>query len=97
MEFDTKLGKILAEKGVSIYWLSLATHIPYKTLHDLVRGKTKINKTSFENIYKISVVIEEEIDEIIDFENIAELKDYYRLKKLRHESCQGMNDRKGEL
>lgn len=70
------LDEILKQKNISIYQLSKKSGIPYTTISELVRGKTRIEKCSAETIYHLSRVlgvsmeslISDSIENRLDFE-----------------------------
>ena len=48
------LKDLLDEKKLSLYQCSKLSGIPYTTLSEVVRGKTKLSKCSAETVLKLS-------------------------------------------
>lgn len=59
------LEKILKEKNISIYQCAKLSGIPYTTLSELVRGKTKIGKCSAEVVYKLAKILNVSMEELM--------------------------------
>ena len=59
------LRKILKEKNMSIYRCASLSGIPYKTLSEVIRGKTKIEKCSAETVYRLALVLGVSMEELI--------------------------------
>lgn len=59
------LEKILKEKNMSIYQCSKLSGIPYTTLSELVRGKTKIEKCSAEVVYKLAKILNVSMEDLM--------------------------------
>ena len=49
-----ELMSLLKEKQLSVYQCAKESHIPYTTLSDMVKGKTRIEKCTIETIYKLA-------------------------------------------
>ncbi len=49
-----EINKLLQEKGLTKYRLSVLSGVPHATLSDLCNGKTSIGKCSVETIYKLA-------------------------------------------
>ena len=60
------LKKHFVESGMTMYQLSAKTGVPYTTINKLIHDSLDINKVSAEAIYKISVVLETSIPEILN-------------------------------
>ena len=60
------LQKILKEKNMSIYECSKLTGIPYTTLSEMVRGKTRIEKCSAETVFKIAKLFNTTVEKLIE-------------------------------
>ena len=58
--------QILEQKNMSMYRLSKNTGIPYATIRDLCKGKSKIEKCNVETVYKISKELNITIEELLD-------------------------------
>lgn len=59
------LDAILKEKNMSIYKCAKLSGIPYTTLSEVVRGKTRLEKCSVEVVYKLSLALNISIEELI--------------------------------
>lgn len=68
-----ELVTILKNKGISVYRCSKESNVPYTTLLDIVKGKTKIEKCTAETVYKLAKVLniamEELLEEYLEGEN----------------------------
>ena len=51
---EMKLMSLLKEKQLSVYQCAKESHVPYTTLSDMVKGKTRIEKCTVETIYKLA-------------------------------------------
>ncbi len=49
-----KLMSLLKERQLSVYQCAKESHVPYTTLSDIVKGKTRIEKCTAETIYKLA-------------------------------------------
>lgn len=58
--------KHLVKSGMTMYQLSAKTGIPYTTINKLIHDRLDINKVSVEAIYKISVVLETPIPDLLN-------------------------------
>ena len=45
---------LLDKRNMTKYWLAVEAGVPYATLNDICRGKTKLEKCSAETVYKIA-------------------------------------------
>lgn len=59
------LEAILKQKNISMYQCAKLSGIPYTTLSELIRGKTRIEKCSAETIYRLSRVLGVSMEDII--------------------------------
>lgn len=62
---DTMLEAILKERNMSMYQCAKLSGIPYTTVSELVRGKTKIEKCSAETVYRLSKILNVSMEDII--------------------------------
>lgn len=60
------LKDFIQEKNTSIYRLSKESGVPYATLSDIVRGKTKLERCSAETVYRISKVLGVSMETLIE-------------------------------
>lgn len=56
----------LEEKNMSVYQCSKLSGVPYTTMLELVKGKTKIKKCSAETVYKLSKILGTTVEELIE-------------------------------
>ena len=49
-----ELMSLLKEKQLSVYQCAKESHVPYSTLSDIVKGKTRIEKCTAETIYRLA-------------------------------------------
>ena len=61
-----KLQEYLKSKKINISDLTKLTGISYMTLSDLCKGRTGLEKTSSENLYKISKAVNVSMEELIE-------------------------------
>jgi plasmid maintenance system antidote protein VapI len=73
------LEAILKEKNMSIYQCAKLCDIPYTTLSEVVRGKTRIEKCSAEIVYKLSKVLDTPMETLIS--NGIELRSDFEIFK----------------
>ena len=69
---NDRLKKKIKETGKSIYKISQESGIPYTTLNELINDKKNINNKAAETVYKLSLYLNCNIDEILN--NIAFLE-----------------------
>ncbi len=70
------LKTILKERNLTMYQCAKLSGIPYTTLSEVVRGKTKIEKCSAETVYRLSKILNvsmedlmrDSLEERLDFE-----------------------------
>ena len=76
-----ELMNLLKERQLSVYQCAKESHVPYTTLSDIVKGKTRIEKCTAETIYKLArtlhVAMEELLEECFgENENVSDLRDF---------------------
>ena len=59
------LERILQENNMSIYKCAKLSGIPYTTLSEVVRGKTKLEKCSAEMVYRLSKVLNVSMESLV--------------------------------
>ena len=59
------LATVLKNKNMSIYRCAKQSGVPYTTLSEVVRGKTRIEKCSAETVYRLSKVLNLSMEELI--------------------------------
>lgn len=60
------LERLLAQKELSVYQCAKQSGIPYTTLLELVKGKTRIEKCSAETVYKLAKTLEVSMEELLE-------------------------------
>ena len=76
-----ELMSLLKEKQLSVYQCAKESHVPYSTLSDIVKGKTRIEKCTAETIYKLARTLHVTMEELLiecfrEDENVSSLKDF---------------------
>ena len=76
-----ELMNLLKEKQFSVYQCAKESHVPYTTLSDIVKGKTRIEKCTAETIYKLARTLHVTMEELLtecfrEDENAPNLKDF---------------------
>ena len=76
-----ELMSLLKERQLSVYQCAKESHVPYTTLSDIVKGKTRIEKCTVETIYKLARTLHVTMEELLtDFfnedENAPNLRDF---------------------
>ena len=76
-----KLMSLLKEKQLSVYQCAKESHVPYTTLSDIVKGKTRIEKCTAETIYKLAKTLHVTMEELLtecfkEDENAPNLRDF---------------------
>lgn len=56
----------LMENKMSVYQLAKASRLPYATVNDICRGKTRLEKCSAETLYKIAHALAVSMEELLD-------------------------------
>jgi len=65
------LEKLLKDKKMSVYKCSKQSGIPYTTLLEIVRGKTNIAKCTAEVVYKLSLVLDVSMEDLLSSSSLA--------------------------
>lgn len=60
-----ELNALLKQKNMSVYQCSRESKVPYTTLLDLVKGKTRIEKCAAETVYKIAKALGIAMEELL--------------------------------
>ena len=75
-----ELMSLLKEKQLSVYQCAKESHVPYTTLSDIVKEKTRIEKCTAETLYKLArtlnVTMEALLTECCREENAPNLRDF---------------------
>ena len=61
-----EINKLLQEKGLTKYRLSVLSGVPHATLSDLCNGKTSIGKCSVETIYKLAKTLGVSMETLVE-------------------------------
>ena len=80
-----ELMSLLKEKQLSVYQCAKESHVPYTTLSDIVKGKTRIEKCTAETIYKLARTLHVTMEELLtecfkEDENTSNLRDFEYIK-----------------
>ena len=59
------LDAMLKERNISMYQCAKLSGIPYTTLSEVVRGKTRLEKCSAETVYKLSKILNVSMEELL--------------------------------
>lgn len=62
---EMELMNLLKEKQLSVYQCAKESHVPYTTLSDIVKGKTRIEKCTAETIYKLARTLHLTMEELL--------------------------------
>ena len=78
---EMELMSLLKEKQLSVYQCAKESHVPYTTLSDIVKGKTRIEKCTAETIYKLARTLHVTMEELLEEcyredENAPNLRDF---------------------
>lgn len=78
---EMELMNLLKEKQLSVYQCAKESHVPYTTLSDIVKGKTRIEKCTAETIYKLASTLHLSMEELLtecfkEDENAPNLRDF---------------------
>ena len=78
---EMELMNLLKEKQLSVYQCAKESHVPYTTLSDIVKGKTRIEKCTAETIYKLARTLHLTVEELLtkcfkEDENAPNLRDF---------------------
>ena len=76
-----ELMSLLKEKQLSVYQCAKESHVPYTTLSDIVKGKTRIEKCTAETIYKLARTLHVTMEALlaecfIEDEDVPKLRDF---------------------
>lgn len=61
-----EINKLLQEKGMTKYRLSVLSGVPHATLSELCNGKTNIGKCSVETIYKLAKALGVSMETLVE-------------------------------
>lgn len=61
-----EINKLLQEKGLTKYRLSVLNGVPHATLSELCNGKTSIGKCSVETIYKLAKALGVSMETLVE-------------------------------
>ena len=61
-----EINKLLQEKGLTKYRLSVLSGVPHATLSELCNGKTSIGKCSVETIYKLAKALDVSMETLVE-------------------------------
>lgn len=53
-----RLNGLLRERQLSVYQCAKESNVPYTTLLDIVKGKTRIEKCTAETLYKLAKTLD---------------------------------------
>lgn len=76
-----KLTSLLREKQLSVYQCAKESSVPYTTLLDIVKGKTRIEKCTAETLYKLAKTLNVAMEELLaecfrENENTPDSRDF---------------------
>lgn len=60
------LEELLKEKNISVYQCAKQGRIPYTTLLEVVKGKTRIEKCTAETVYKLAKVLDVSMEILLE-------------------------------
>lgn len=60
-----ELRSLLKERQLSVYQCAKESHVPYTTLSDIVKGKTRIEKCTAETLYKLAKTLNVTMEELL--------------------------------
>ena len=60
-----ELASLLREKQLSVYQCAKESIVPYTTLLDIVKGKTRIEKCTAETLYKLAKTLNVAMEELL--------------------------------
>lgn len=61
-----ELAAILNKKNMSVYRCAKESNVPYTTLLDIVKGKTKIEKCTAETVYRLAKALNIAMEELLE-------------------------------
>lgn len=75
------LTSLLRERQLSVYQCAKESTVPYTTLLDIVRGKTRIEKCTAETLYKLATTLNVTMEELLaecfrENENTSDSRDF---------------------
>lgn len=59
------LAELLKEKNITMYRLSRMSGVPYTTVSDICSGKTRIEKSSAETVYRLSQALAVPMEDLL--------------------------------
>ena len=62
---EMKLTSLLQERQLSVYQCAKESTVPYTTLLDIVKGKTRIEKCTAETLYKLAKTLNVAMEELL--------------------------------
>ncbi len=76
-----ELMSLLKEKQLSVYQCAKESHVPYTTLSDIVKGKTRIEKCTAETLYKLAKTLNVAMEELLtecfkENEDTSDVRDF---------------------
>ena len=60
------INKLISERNLSLYKISKLSGIPYTTVNDICRGRTRLEKCSAETVYKLAKVLAVTMEELLE-------------------------------
>ena len=85
---DNMLEEMLKRKKMSVYQCSKLCGIPYTTMLELIKGKTKLEKCSAETVYKLARVLGVPMEDLI--ENAMEYR--FDFEEFKSNVCHAVKD-----
>lgn len=78
---EMKLTSLLRERQISVYQCAKESSVPYTTLLDIVKGKTRIEKCTAETLYKLAKTLNVAMEELLsecfrENENASNSRDF---------------------
>lgn len=93
---NDKFKKLINKKGLTAYQISKKTGIPYTTIFELLNGKTDINKCAAGTVFRLTLFLKCEIEDILNKEPlIVNMSGTY--KKIKYCWKKGNNSQTLEL
>ena len=76
-----ELMSLLKERQLSVYQCAKESHVPYTTLSDIVKGKTRIEKCTAETLYKLAKTLNVAMEELLtecfkENEDTSDVRDF---------------------
>lgn len=93
-----ELASLLKERQLSVYQCAKESHIPYTTLSDVIKGKTRIEKCTAETIYKLAKVLHVTMEELLadSFGKDSDVADLRNFEIYKSNVCHLVKD-KGDI